>query len=75
MVGKGGDVMRIAAAQAHPKWLDAGTTTKKVLGLVEEAAAERVELLAFPETFLSGYPFWLERTDGARFNDARQKAA
>jgi nitrilase len=67
--------MRIAAAQAHPAWLDATATTKKVIGLLGEAAEQDVELLAFPETFLSGYPFWVERTDGARFDDARQKSA
>ncbi len=67
--------MRIAAAQAHPVWLDKAATAKKVVTLLEEAAAESVDLLAFPETFLSGYPFWVDRTDGARFNDERQKAA
>ena len=66
--------MRIAAAQAHPAWLDPDATTKKVVELLAEAAQQGVELLAFPETFLSGYPFWLERTGGARFNDPRQKA-
>lgn len=67
--------MRIAAAQARPAWLDPAATTKKVLDLLADAASQDVELLAFPETFLSGYPFWLERTGGARFNDALQKAA
>jgi len=67
--------MRIAAAQAHPVWLDAGATAKKVIGLLGEAAEQGVELLAFPETFLSGYPFWVERTNGARFDDVRQKSA
>ncbi len=67
--------MRIAAAQAHSVWLDPAATSKKVLSFLQDAAAEGVELLAFPETFLSGYPFWVEKTDGARFNDDRQKAA
>lgn len=67
--------MRIAAAQAHSVWLDSGQTTAKVVRWLEDAAAQGVELIAFPETFLSGYPFWLELTGGARFNDARQKQA
>jgi len=67
--------MRIAAAQGHPAWLDAGATTKKIIAFLEDASAESVELLAFPETFLGGYPFWVEKTDGARFNHALQKAA
>lgn len=67
--------MRVAAAQASSVWLDKDATTTKVLALLTEAAAGDVELLAFPETFLSGYPFWVERTDGARFNSEQQKAS
>jgi len=67
--------MRIAAAQARPCWLDPASTTKKVLAWMEDASAQGVELLAFPETFLSGYPFWVELTGGARFNDPAQKRA
>jgi nitrilase len=67
--------MRIAAAQARPHWLDPSATTKKVIAWLQNAAAQQVELVAFPETFLSGYPSWLEHTDGARFDDAMQKRA
>ena len=67
--------MRIAAAQARPYWLDPSATTKKVIAWLENAAAQQVELVAFPETFLSGYPSWLEHTDAARFDDAMQKRA
>jgi nitrilase len=67
--------VRVAAAQAHPCWLDPAATTEKVVAWLEDAAAQDVELVAFPETFLSGYPFWVELTGGARFDDARQKRA
>ncbi len=67
--------MRVAAAQARPYWLDPKATTQKVLTWLENAAAEGVQLIAFPETFLSGYPSWLEHTGGARFNDTGQKRA
>ncbi len=67
--------MRIAAAQARCPWLDPAAGTAKVLDLLARAAADHVELLAFPETFLSGYPFWIEHTGGARFNDPEQKRA
>jgi len=67
--------MRVAAAQARPCWLDPTATTTKVIAWIEEAAAQNVELVAFPETFLSGYPFWLELTGGARFDDTKQKRA
>lgn len=67
--------MRIAAAQTTPVWLDAKATTAKVVTWLERAAADGVDLVAFGETFLSGYPFWVCRTDGARFEDPRQNAA
>lgn len=67
--------MRVAAAQASSVWLDKDATAKKALNLLTQAAQLDVDLIAFPETFLSGYPFWVERTDGARFNSAQQKAA
>lgn len=67
--------MRVAAAQARPHWLDPSATTRKVLAWLEAAAAQNIQLIAFPEAFLSGYPSWLEHTGGARFNNAAQKRA
>jgi nitrilase len=67
--------MRIAAAQTAPVWGDAQATTSVVEDWIHKAADRDVELVAFGETFLSGYPFWLALTDGARFDDAAQKAA
>jgi nitrilase len=67
--------MRIAAAQTAPAWGDPGATHRIVIEWVERAAEESVDLVAFGETFLSGYPFWIGRTDGSRWNDADQKEA
>jgi nitrilase len=67
--------MRVAAVQAAPVFLDPEATTSKVLGLMKEAAGGGATLCAFPETFLSGYPVWLDPTASARFNDPLQKAA
>jgi nitrilase len=67
--------VRIAAAQAAPAWLDPGATTAKVVATLEEAARQGVEVVAFSETFLCGYPFWVCRTNGAAFDDPRQKDA
>jgi predicted amidohydrolase len=47
--------MRVAAAQAHPVWLDKAATTERVVSWIELAAKDGVDLLAFPETFLPGY--------------------
>ena len=67
--------MRIGAAQMRPAWLQPRKTTKKVIDAIEEAGRLGVELLAFSEAFLSGYPFWLCRTNGAAFDDTLQKRA
>ncbi len=67
--------MRVAAVQAHPVWLDAAATTNKVLAALEKCAHDNVELVAFPEAFLPGYPFWVMVGGATTFNDPRQKAA
>jgi nitrilase len=67
--------MRVAAAQAHPAWLDKTATTERVVCWIERAANDGIDLLAFPETFLPGYPSWVCRTDGARFDEPQQKRA
>lgn len=67
--------MRIAAAQTSPVWLDAAKTTDKTVEWIEKAADAGVQLVAFGETFLPGYPIWVADTGGARFDDAGQKAA
>ncbi|MFI6326059.1 carbon-nitrogen hydrolase family protein [Nonomuraea sp. NPDC050556] len=65
--------MRIAAAQARCPWLDPAAGTRKVIDLLHEG--RDLDLIAFPETFLSGYPFWLSSTGGAAFDDPLQKQA
>ena len=67
--------MRVAAVQAAPVYLDTGATVKKILVLMEEAAAQDADLVCFPETFVSGYPAWIAITDAAKFDDLGQKRA
>jgi len=67
--------MRIAAAQAHPAWGQPDLGTERVIDWIARAGTERVDLLAFGETHLGGYPFWMGMTDGARFNAPDQKQA
>jgi nitrilase len=67
--------MRIAAAQTAPVWGDPEATTERIIQWIHRAADDGVDLVAFGETFLSGYPFWVARTDGARWDADDQKAA
>lgn len=67
--------MIVSAVQSAPVFLDAEATTSKVVSLIGRAAAQGAQLVAFPETFLPGYPVWISITDGAAFDDPKQKAA
>ena len=67
------DSLNIAIAQLAPVWLNKKATLKKIEEAVREAAAQKAQLVCFGETLLPGYPFWLDLTDGARFNSTRQK--
>src|SRR5258708_25625356 len=52
---------RVAVVQAAPVWLDLDATVDKTIALIEQAAGEGAKLIAFPETFIPGYPWqiWL----------------
>ena len=65
--------LTVAAANIHGRWMDPDGTTEVVVETLQEAAAAGVDLVAFGETFLSGYPHWVARTGGAAFDDALQK--
>ncbi len=67
------DRLVVGVAQIAPVWLDRVSTLSKVEAVIETAASQRCRLVTFGEALVPGYPFWIERTDGARFNDDRQK--
>ena len=48
-----------AAVQAEPCWLDMDAGVEKAVGLIAEAAANDARLVAFPETWVPGYPHFL----------------
>ncbi len=67
------DLLKIGLAQMTPVWLNREKTLQKMKEWAKDAGQQACKLLVFPEAFVPGYPFWLELTDGARFNNKRQK--
>ena len=67
------DTLTVGLAQIAPVWLDRAGTLAKVIASIGQAADAGCQLVAFGEALVPGYPFWLELTDGARFNSPLQK--
>jgi nitrilase len=67
------DSLKVGIAQIAPVWLNREQTLAKVVKYAKRAADEGCKLVAFGEALLPGYPFWIARTDGARFNSPVQK--
>jgi predicted amidohydrolase len=57
--------VRVAIAQSAPVYLDKRASLAKALALIEQAAKARARLVAFGETWLPGYPAWLDVCPGA----------
>ncbi|MCG8349748.1 MAG: carbon-nitrogen hydrolase family protein [Chloroflexales bacterium] len=74
MLTDNGETLTVGLAQIAPVWLDRERTLGKVVAVIDQAAAQGCRLVAFGEAFVPGYPFWIEHTDGARFNAPLQKA-
>ncbi len=68
------DRLVVGLVQSAPVWLDRQATLGKVCRLVEQAGGLGCQLVVFGEALVPGYPFWLETTGGARFNDTLQKS-
>ena len=50
--------LRVGAAQMAPKFLDRSGTLTKTCWIIEEAGKLGLDLLVFPETYFSAYPYW-----------------
>jgi len=72
--GRDQDILVIGVAQIAPVWFKRTRTIEKVCAAAELAAAQGCRLVVFGEALAPGYPFWIERTDGARFDNPKQKA-
>ena len=51
-------IVKAAAVQAAPVFLERDATVEKACRLIGEAADQGARIMVFPETYIPGYPFW-----------------
>lgn len=61
----GRERVTLAVAQISPVFLDKEASISRAEGAIAEAAAGGAELVAFPEAWLAGYPYWTEGWDSS----------
>ncbi|MBM7073871.1 carbon-nitrogen hydrolase family protein [Shewanella sp. 202IG2-18] len=66
--------IKVALAQLAPVFLNRDATLQKVVAAIELAGKQGCQLVTFGEALVPGYPYWVERTSGANFDDPVQKA-
>ncbi len=70
------EILRVAAAQLSPVFLNKEETIKKACGAIKDAGKNGAELIVFPEAFISGYPDWVwlvPNSNGALLNEMYSK--
>ena len=66
-------LLKLALPQLAPIWLSREDGLAQVIDSIETAAQQGANLIVFSESFVPGYPFWLDGTGGSAFNDVKQK--
>lgn len=65
----------VAAAQIAPVFLDQKATLNKVCDTIREAGKQKVDVIAFPEAIIPGYPYWTLYLDPMSGSVLSQKLA
>jgi nitrilase len=60
---------RVAVIQHPPVFLNLERSLAKAIDLIEDAASHGAKVIAFPETWLPGYPVWLDFSPSAALWD------
>jgi predicted amidohydrolase len=60
---------KAAAVQTSPVFLNREATTEKACRLIHEAGRNGARLVAFPETFIPGYPYWIWLDSPLKYSD------
>ena len=69
---------KAAAVQTSPVFLNAEKTIDKAITFIKEAAENGSQLIAFPEVFVSGYPYWnwiMTPVQGSKWYEKLYKSA
>jgi nitrilase len=69
---------KAAAVQTSPVFLNSEKTIDKAIAFVKDAADNGAQLIAFPEVFVSGYPYWnwiMTPVQGSKWYEKLYKSA
>lgn len=69
---------KAAAVQTSPVFLNVEKTIEKSISFVKEATANGANLVAFPEVFVAGYPYWnwiMTPVQGSKWYEQLYKSA
>jgi len=67
---------KAATVQTSPVFLNVEKTVDKAISFIKEAASNQAKLIAFPEVFISGYPYWnwiMTPVQGSKWYEALYK--